>query len=133
MSAVLTTEDLKLLVGVLSQYAPDNKTFPSPNHSKLAESLHFDHRVACKNRWGALTRKIRNGDYGDMGDIIVDREPKEAEDKKRPVVEVPVGADEPMLSPPKKAKGVKKAGKGKSKEKAVKAENNEQGWDDDEI
>ncbi|KAJ8068703.1 hypothetical protein OCU04_002402 [Sclerotinia nivalis] len=133
MPAVLTTEDLKLLVGVLSQYAPDNKTFPPPNHSELAKTLGFDTRIACKNKWGILTRKIRNGDYGDMGDIIVDRDPKEAEDKKRPAVEVPVGADEPMLSSPKKAKGVKKAGKGKSKEKAVKAENNEQDWDDDQV
>ncbi|APA07694.1 predicted protein [Sclerotinia sclerotiorum 1980 UF-70] len=67
-----------------------------------------------------------------MGDIFVDRDPKEVGDKKRPVVEVPVGTDKPM-APPKKAKGVKKTAKGKSKEKVVKVEDDEEDCDDNDI
>ncbi|KAF7893468.1 uncharacterized protein EAF02_001006 [Botrytis sinoallii] len=117
-----------MLIAVLVQLAPENKPLPSPDHLRLAEAIGLRDRVASKNRWFNLMKKFRDGDFGDMGDLIASREPNEAAARKRPVVEVPVEGymDESAPSPTKKVKGAQKAGKGKGKQKkAVKEETSE--------
>lgn len=106
-------DELRMLIAVISLLAPENKSFPSPNHAQLAERLGMENRVLCKNRWSILTRKIKSGDYGDFGDLIVEKEARQGEKdpnhalaRKRAVVDVPVdeAMNEPGSSPTKKAK-----------------------------
>ncbi|KAI9647044.1 hypothetical protein NHQ30_005046 [Ciborinia camelliae] len=146
MAAVATIDDLKLLVAVLSQFAPENQVLPSPDHVRLANLLGFNDRKAAAGKWHVLTKKIKRGDFGDFGDLIVQKEPAEPVGKKRAVVEVPMDAsvNETGPSPTKKSKlvfitsasrvtnanrsqnrGVNKAGKGKSKRKVVEVEDDD--------
>ncbi|KAF7954862.1 uncharacterized protein EAE97_000121 [Botrytis byssoidea] len=119
MSASPSVEDLKMLMAVLVQCAPDNKPLPRPDHLRLAEAVGLRDRVASKQRWSNLMKKFRDGDFGDMEGLIASKEPNEAAARKRPVVEVPVGGymDKSAPSPTKKVKGAQKAGKGKGKQK----------------
>lgn len=102
MATVPTIDELKLLIGVLSQFAPDGQSFPSPDHGKLVELLGFANRNTSRGKWFRLVNKVKNGDFGDMGALIA-QEP--ASPKKRAVVEIPMnGTNEPGSSPTKKAK-----------------------------
>ncbi|KAF5879150.1 uncharacterized protein Bfra_006354 [Botrytis fragariae] len=125
MSASPSVDDLKMLIAVLVQCAPENKPLPTPDHLRLAEALGLRDRIVSKNKWSTLMRKFRDGDFGDMGGLIASKEPNEAATRKRPVVEVPVEGymDKPPPSPTKKVKGVQKVGKAKgNQKKAVKDE-----------
>ncbi|TEY65553.1 hypothetical protein BOTCAL_0139g00200 [Botryotinia calthae] len=125
MPARPSVDDLKMLIAVLVQCAPDNKPLPTPDHLKLAEALGLRDRVVSKHKWFTLMRKFRDGDFGDMEGLVTPKEPNEAAGSKRPVVEVPVEGymDKSAPSPTKKVKGGQKAGKGKGKQsKAVKEE-----------
>ncbi|KAA8572349.1 hypothetical protein MFRU_003g04220 [Monilinia fructicola] len=130
MPSVPTIDDLKMLVAVLSQFAPDNKPFPSPNHLKLAQDLGLRDRNVSKGQWFRLVKKMKTGEFGDFGDLIVEKESVESPGKKRAVVEVPLNEDmsEARPSPSKKVKGGERSGKGKSKKEVA----IERYWDDDE-
>ncbi|KAF7907099.1 uncharacterized protein EAF01_004686 [Botrytis porri] len=133
MSASPSVDDLKMLIAVLVQCAPEKKPLPTPDHLKLAEALGLRDRIVSKNKWCNLMKKFRDGDFGDMGGLIASKEPNEAAARKRPVVEVPVEGymEKSIPSPTKKVKvayanlivhrGSQKAGKGKGNpKKAVK-------------
>lgn len=111
MPSVPTIDDLKMLIAVLSQFAPDNKSFPSPNHIKLAEDLGLRDRKASQSQWFRLVKRMKTGEFGDFGDLILERD--ESPTKKRAVVEVPVGEamNEAGSSPTKKLKSVSIASK----------------------
>ncbi|CCD43935.1 hypothetical protein BofuT4_P061450.1 [Botrytis cinerea T4] len=128
MPASPSIDDLKMLIAVLVQCAPDNKPLPTPDHLKLAESLGLRDRLVSKQKWFTLMRKFREGDFGDMGGLVAPKEPNEAAGSKRLVVEVPLEGymDKSAPFPTKKVKGGQKAGNGKGKQsKAVKEESGE--------
>ncbi|TGO20830.1 hypothetical protein BPAE_0262g00070 [Botrytis paeoniae] len=125
MSASPSVDDLKMLIAVLVQCAPENKPLPTPDHLRLAEALGLRDRIVSKNKWSTLIRKFKDGYFGDMGGLIASKEPNEAAARRRPVVEVPVEEymDKSAPSPTKKVKGVQKAGRAKgNQKKAVKEE-----------
>ncbi|RAL67399.1 hypothetical protein DID88_008154 [Monilinia fructigena] len=153
MPSVPTIDDLKMLIAVLSQFAPDNKPFPSPNHLKLAQDLGLRERNASKGQWFRLVRKMKTGEFGDFGDLIFEKESTESPGKKRAVVEAPVNTDmsEAGPSPSRKFKLVSNAGhsnwvnanldirggekssKRKGRKAGVKMETDVRDWDEDEV
>ncbi|KAB8300426.1 hypothetical protein EYC80_000600 [Monilinia laxa] len=154
MTSVPTIDDLKMLIAVLSQFAPDNKPFPSPNHLKLAQDLGLRDRNVSKGQWFRLVRKMKTGEFGDFGDLIVEKESTESPGKKRAAVEIPVNADmsEAGPSPSKKVKLVSNAGylkwvnanngfnrggkklvKGKGRKTVVEVKTDMRDWDEDEF
>ncbi|QSZ35520.1 hypothetical protein DSL72_008390 [Monilinia vaccinii-corymbosi] len=97
--SVPTIDDIKMLFAVLSQFTPNNKPFPSPNHMKLAQDLGLRDRNVSKALWFRLVKKVKTGEFGDFGDLIVEKQPVESPAKKR-------------------SKSGDKSGKGKGKKQA---------------